>query len=90
MDACMWFYLYTLFSREISLASASNMRGHFGCIFKATANCATGVWCVFMCVYWELNDGTRVTLVVGKNLGRDPRGNRHGHVRAAGWFLGCV
>jgi hypothetical protein len=34
-------------SREISQASASTVRAHFGCIFKATADCATGVWCVF-------------------------------------------
>ena len=34
-------------SREISQASASTVRAHFGYIFKATADCATGVWCVF-------------------------------------------
>jgi hypothetical protein len=28
-------------SREISQASASTVRAHFGCIFKATADCAT-------------------------------------------------
>jgi hypothetical protein len=34
-------------SREISQASASTVRAHFGCIFKAAADCATEVWCVF-------------------------------------------
>jgi hypothetical protein len=34
-------------SREISQASASTVRAHFGCIFKATVDCTTGVWCVF-------------------------------------------
>jgi hypothetical protein len=28
-------------TREISQASTSTTRGHFGCIFKATADCAT-------------------------------------------------
>jgi hypothetical protein len=36
-----------MISREINPASTSTMRGHFGCIFKATADCATGVWCAF-------------------------------------------
>jgi hypothetical protein len=28
-------------TREITRASTSTTRGHFGCIFKATADCAT-------------------------------------------------
>ena len=36
-----------MISREISQASASTVRAHVGCIFKTTADCATGVWCVF-------------------------------------------
>ena len=31
----------TLISSEISLASASTVRARFGCIFKATTECAT-------------------------------------------------
>jgi hypothetical protein len=31
----------SVISREISQASASTVRAHFGCIFKATADCAT-------------------------------------------------
>jgi hypothetical protein len=34
-------------SREISRATASTRRARFDCIFKANADCATGVWCVF-------------------------------------------
>ena len=35
MCVCVWI------SSEISLASASTVRAHFGCIFKATTECAT-------------------------------------------------
>jgi hypothetical protein len=43
-------------SREISQASASTVRAHFDCIFKATADCATGVWCVFyVCILCDLH-----------------------------------
>ena len=58
------------------------MRRHFRCIFKTTTEYATGVWWAFyMCIIstkqWSLWDlgGKR------KNLGHDPHGNGHGHVR---------
>ena len=34
-------------SREITLASASTRRAHFGCIFKTSADCATWLWRAF-------------------------------------------
>ena len=33
--------LHTLITREITQAGTSTTRGHFGCIFKAIADCAT-------------------------------------------------
>ena len=67
-----------LISREISLASASTIRTHRDCIFKATADCATGVWCVFMSVYQIPNNGPDMTSVAKKYLGHDapPRGEK--------------
>ena len=56
-------------SREISQASASTVRAHFGCIFKATADCAT--WAFggrFICVYWTLDNGPGVTSVAKKKI----------------------
>jgi hypothetical protein len=36
-----------LITREIKEASSPTMRGHFGCIFKATEEYTTGVWWAF-------------------------------------------
>ena len=45
--ACMWMVVPRLISLEISRASAFTMRTHCGCMVKATADCATGLWYVF-------------------------------------------
>jgi hypothetical protein len=39
---CMFLWKLSFWiSSEISLASASTVRAHFGCIFKATTDCTT-------------------------------------------------
>ena len=48
---CVLSLIIIIISREISWSSASTMRAHFGCIFKATADFATGVWLCFICAY---------------------------------------
>jgi hypothetical protein len=36
-----------MITREIREASSPTMHGHFGCIFKATEEYTTRVWCAF-------------------------------------------
>jgi hypothetical protein len=42
--------LVLVITREIRQASSPTMRGHFGCIFKATGKYTTGVWWAFFLI----------------------------------------
>ena len=57
-----------MISREISQASASTVRAHFGCIFTATADSATEVWFVFYVRILKFDNGHGVTSVTQKNI----------------------
>ena len=46
-------------TREIREASSPNMRGHFGCIFKATKEYTTGVWWT---VYMRIMDNGHLAI----------------------------
>jgi hypothetical protein len=45
--AVFCFFVHVMITREIREASSPTMRGHFGCIFKATEEYTTGVWWAF-------------------------------------------
>jgi hypothetical protein len=58
------------------------MRDHFGCIFKATKKYTMRVWWAFLYAYnGHFTIAPYVTSAAKKNLGHDPHGISHGHVR---------
>ena len=80
---------WTLITHEVRGGSSSTMRGHFGCIIKATGHCGIHNGSLVGVLY-AYNGHLTMALVWprwrGKNPGHDAHGNGHGHVRVYGGF----